>query len=240
MSNATAVVHTMTDEVFQPVRLYYTVHNKTAVQVCFKKLRCMDYDPFKDRWTWLYDGEAKKLGFKFPYSDIPVERRPIILGSFYSRVDAQMYLDVPSIERAVAAAEFFDKNLKRMAASIKYCAVLNRITTGADEHPGYCFDKLFGDVRTDDIDQKLEASIEKMTARIKSGRYSDALNDRKFELIEAFPVHFYEEGIDHLRMCLMMRQAVAIMRWKGHSDYCLTDFIAEGIKNMGYVVGDRR
>ena len=232
MAGNNPLLCTMTDEVFQPVRLYYIVHNKSGVQVGFKKLRCMDYDPRGQRWTWLYDGEAKKLNFKVPYSEIPIEKRPIILGSFYSRFEGIMYLDVCSIERAVTAAQFFDKHLRRMAAEVKYCAIYNKLTTGKDAQPGYCFDKLFADVRIGEIDADIERRAQEMTDAMRSGRINDVINSRRFDLIEAFPTYYYEEGIQQFEMSLQMRQAVAIKHWSGDTDYRLSDFINEGIKNM--------
>src|SRR5690349_24535720 len=69
-------IQTLTGELFQPIRLYYRLHNKSAVQVAFNKLRCMEFDRMGQRWVWLYDNEAKRLRFNKPWSSIPAERRP--------------------------------------------------------------------------------------------------------------------------------------------------------------------
>ncbi len=232
MANNKPVICTMTNEVFQPVRLYYTIHNKSAVQVAFMKLRCMDYDPRGARWTWLYDGEAKKLDFKVPYSEIPVEKRPIILGSFYSRTDGQMCLDVCSIERAVIAVQFFNKIIRRSAAEVSFCAIYNKLLTSMEDHPGYCFDELFACVRTHEIQAKVDAKFEQLIDALKSGQVQNALDDRKFELVEAFPTLYYEDGIEQFEMTLQMRQAVAIKHWEGETDYRLIDLINQGVRDM--------
>src|SRR6478735_7924595 len=111
-------IQTLTGELFQPIRLYYRLHNKSAVQVAFNKLHCMDFDTPGQRWVGVYDNEAKKLQFNKPWSSIPPERRPIVLGSFYTRVDEEMYLDVGSIERALAAIAFFNRHIKRASAEL--------------------------------------------------------------------------------------------------------------------------
>jgi hypothetical protein len=45
---------TMTEEAYQPVSIYYKVFQKNAVVGRFKRLRCIDFDPKKNRWVWTY------------------------------------------------------------------------------------------------------------------------------------------------------------------------------------------
>ena len=42
-------------------------------------------------------------------------------------------------------------------------------------------------------------------------------------LVERFPVNFYEEGIDGLRLFLNLRNVVAMQHWLGNSEYSLHD-----------------
>src|SRR4051794_9765948 len=60
-------IQTLTGELFQPIRLYYRLHNRSAVQVVFNKLHCMEFDKPDKRWVWVYDDEAKKLQFNKPW-----------------------------------------------------------------------------------------------------------------------------------------------------------------------------
>ena len=226
-------VCTMTGEIFIPIRLYYEVHNLSGIEAVFKKLCCMDFDPTADRWTWLFDNETKNLKFKNPYSSIPAHRRPIILGSFFSRTDTEMYLDIGSVDRAVKAVQFFDKHIDRSVAEIKYFAIYNKITSSEAEHPGSCFDNLFSEVRTDLIEQKMEEHIARMGEAVKSGRMMDIINDRRFELVEALHVNFYEDGIKQLKSSLEMREAVAVARWSGNPDYCMNDLIKDALFKRG-------
>ena len=48
---------------------------------------------------------------------------PIVMGSFYFPTEDRMYLDVNSIDRAMAAIEFFDKHLSRDAASLSHLQI---------------------------------------------------------------------------------------------------------------------
>ncbi len=218
-------VATMTGEVFLPIRLYYIIHSKSGVEDAFSKIRCMDYDEAGDRWTWLFDDEARNLKFEKPYSSIPIHKRPIILGSFYTRIDTEMYLDIGSRDRAIHAVKFFDKHIKRSVAEVEFFAIYNKITTSEAEHPGHCFDKLFAEVRTDLIDQRMEEHLATTVEAVKAGRLFDIINDRKFNLVEAHRVHYYDEGISQLETCLKMRETVAVARWSGKTDYCMNDLI---------------
>jgi hypothetical protein len=232
MTTDKQIIRTMTGEVFLPIRLYYRLHKKSGLQARFSNIRCMNYDRSGDRWVWLYDRETKNLKFSVPYSSIPPDRQPIILGSFYSRVDDQMYLDVGSVERAIKAIEFFDKRIKRVVAEVEYVAIYNKVCSSADEHPGYCFDRLFSDVRTDDIYLMVEEKLAEARKSIEEGRSDEMMNARNFELVETFPAHYYEDGISHIQASLNARQAVAIARWSGQLDYCLADLIKDVTKRM--------
>lgn len=100
------LVVTVTGEYVQPVRLYYRLKDKRAVKKVFSKLKCMDYDAGRDRYVWLYQKEAKKLTFKYPYSAVPAEQRPVVIGSFFSESVDEMYLEIRSIERALEGIVF--------------------------------------------------------------------------------------------------------------------------------------
>ena len=185
----------------------------------------MDFDDTNDRWTWLYAGEARKLKFEKPYKAIPKHMHPIVLGSFYFHDDDEMHLDIGSIERATKAVVFFDKRIARSIAEVSYAAIYNKLPSDRADHPGSNFDTLFADVRTEEIDARMEVEIERLTEAVKSGRFAEFMQEPRFELVEAFPVNFDEEGIDQLRNSLHMRQAVAIQRWSGNTNFSLTHVI---------------
>jgi hypothetical protein len=98
---------TWTGEPYQLARIHYDVFNRAGIATIFSVLKCMDYDPDRKRWVWLYHGEAKELQFSRPYSSIPEEKHPIVLGSFFSRSDQEMFLNVNSFDRAAKAIVFF-------------------------------------------------------------------------------------------------------------------------------------
>ena len=231
------LVMTMTGEVFQPVRLFYRVHDMDRLQRRFGRMSCMNFDDTNDRWTWLYAGEARKLKFAQPYKAIPKHVHPIILGSFYSGGDDEMRLDIGSIERATKAVVFFDRRIDRSIAEVSYVAIYNKLPSNGTDHPGYNFDALFADVRTEEIDARMEAEIERLTEAVKSGRFTEFMKEPRFELVEAFPVNFHEEGINQLRDSLRMRQAVAFQRWSGNTNFTMTDVIDMMVGQEDFPVG---
>jgi len=60
---------------------------------------------------------------------------------------------------------------------------------------------------------------------VKSGRFPETVLEPGFELVEAFPANFYENGIQRFESSLKMRQVVAMQRWHGNADFALTDVI---------------
>ena len=48
------VLMTITEEFFQPARIFYDVYDLEALQKIFLDLKCMDYDDQKNRWVWIY------------------------------------------------------------------------------------------------------------------------------------------------------------------------------------------
>ncbi len=220
---------TMTGEIFQPVRLYYHVPDVERLRRKFAKLACMQFENANSRWTWLFDHEAKSLKFKNSYSSIPKERRPIILGGFYtSRVHNEIHLDVGSIERAMKAISFFDKQVGRAIAEARYVAIYNKLFSDTDVHPGNDFTTLFAEVKTEEIDARIEADAQRAIEVVKSRgvqSYFDMM--RRTELVEAFPTHYYSDGIKSLQTALEMRQAVAIQHWQGATEFSFVDLVTK-------------
>ena len=61
------ILATVTGEFFQPVRLHYRVLDGKGLLQAFDKLRCVDHDPARRRWVWMYADEARSLQFKQSY-----------------------------------------------------------------------------------------------------------------------------------------------------------------------------
>lgn len=220
---------TLTGEVYLPIRLIYQVNDIEKLEQQFAKLSCMNFDEVKDRWVWLYQVEAKALKFTKSYSALPKETRPIVLGSFFQHDNHEIHLDVASVDRASTAVVFFDKHIRRSVSKVTYCSIYNRILEQG-EHPGPNFDSLFSTVNTADIEAKLATKLAKLMNQMKSGQFMGAIQDTSFELVESFPVHFYEDGIDTFKSAMRMRENVALKRWQGDKTFNMGKLIQQMVQ----------
>lgn len=105
--DSSTLLMTITEEFFQPARIYYDVYDQVALQNIFLDLKCMDNDDQKSRWVWNYTDEAKNIHFKRSWSELPKETHPLVIGSLYAPRESQMYIDTNSFERVPAAVRFF-------------------------------------------------------------------------------------------------------------------------------------
>jgi hypothetical protein len=233
MTGEKQLLMTMTGEMHQPVRLYYTIFDQESALKAFTKLRCMDWDQDQARWVWLYHGEAKKLKFHTSYAAIPRKMRPIVLGSWRFANTEAMYLDVRSWERATKAVVFFDHYLTRSIAQVTHAAIVNRLfayTTGSLPE----LESLFAPEKVTEIHP--EEMLLRVTASLQTLHDPGQRRDMAFALmekqsqaplpdVEKFPVHFYDDGIASFENALRLRQIVAFEHWRGNTDYTLGDII---------------
>ena len=226
MADDRELVVTKTGEIFQPIRLYYRISSKSGVRVALNKLRCVDFEPAKNYWVWVYDNEARKLDFKTSYAALHPDDKPLILGIFKLISDDQLCLDVGSVERAIAAIQFFDRAINKIVADIEYAAIYNKMPRNRHEYPGIQFDALFAGIDTDTFDHKSDQRHSNLVDALRSGNILDVLNDEGFDVIEGFRVDLGDGGIKHLYFQLMINQVVAIQRLNGDKDLKLSDFVA--------------
>jgi hypothetical protein len=227
---------TTTGEMLQPARLYYEVVDLRHVLESLSQLRCVENDPPNDRFVWLYRDESRQLKFANPYSSIPREMQPIVLGSFYFRQEGEMLLDVRSFERATKAIVFFDKHIGRSAARVTHAAVVNRLFS-PPESSAFDAMKLFDsetvvERNPDDLIESTKKWAEGKSPeeRLRTAMpFLEQLGRQELPEIEKFPVHFYEEGIAALEGVLRTRQAVAFEHWKGNKDFTIVDLISRSL-----------
>jgi hypothetical protein len=227
----------MTGEHFQPVRLHYKVLDRKALLRAFERLRCVDKDPTRLRWVWLYDFEARYLPFRQPYAQIPRQHHPIVIGSFIPRSEDRVVLDLRSCERASLAIPFFDKHIPRRAARVTEAEVVNRLFP-ADE-PGITPEQIFDRQETTIRDPEASArEIAARTAHVQdpqekfriASEHMEARARQPLPEVERFPVHYYEEGIQSFTTVLTMRQVIAYQHWLGNSGYSMYDIVQEIVR----------
>jgi hypothetical protein len=229
-------LYTSTGELFQLVRVYYQVFNQATVFGVFKKLRCIEFDRTGNRWVWLFEHESKKLRLGKPYSQLPKETRPVIIGYFTFRGEDQMLLDVRSVERATLAIEFFDKRINRRAARITNLRIVNKLFDPTQEKIQEVIkqspDRFFdcdnivrpAEVLMAGFEQiKKEEDIE--IRRQKAFAWIEQSAQAPLPEVEEIQTHFYEEGIKQLEISLKLRQMQMVEHWNGNKDANILDII---------------
>jgi hypothetical protein len=221
ISNDRGLIGTLTGEITQPVRLCYTLYDKPAIQnKIFKNLQCMSYDATQDRWVWLFDHEAKNLAFEKGLHEIPKDLYPVIMGSFFSDNDNEMYLDLRSHTRAIQAITFFDQHIPREIAEVTDVFVLNRFVLQKDIDLLKNFDNFFKNVSV--VNNATEMDERILKANDNAQFLVNFLHESGKKLVpsvEKFPTHYYEDGITSFRFSL---QAAAFIALKYHEGKILT------------------
>lgn len=233
------LIKTLTNELFQPMRLYYIIHNKEQLESCLKKLKCLKYDESLNDWVVEYVHEASNIGLSVKPKQVPKEAQPLLIATIYIENDTTMLMDVRSIERASKLIEFIDKYVPRNIAQITHAAIYNQLitaSTGQKDTFDIDYDDIFNQKNifvvdpekafrdAEEIAQKYQDKNERLQAIMQKTQ-----DDSKKPLpkVEKFPVHFYEEGIKHFSMSCQMRQAIAIKHYEGNVNYSFYDLTQE-------------
>jgi hypothetical protein len=110
---------TLTNEPFQPVRLYYSIADRATVLRRLSVLECLVEAPDEQCWQWLFHAEAASLRFGGGYEDVPKERRPIILGRIRFPTPSSMVFQTNSVARAIGAAQFLAPYLGQACTALR-------------------------------------------------------------------------------------------------------------------------
>ena len=182
-SRQRCLLATMTNEPFQPVRLYYTFPDKSSVLRKLKELGCTVEVPPERCWQWLYHAEAASLQFAAGgYDDVPEDRRPIILGRIRFPKRNSMTLETNSFERAIAGAKFFAPRLGADVVATR-CRVVNRCFAADEGQPGKLMARLNQDVTVIDP-REAEAALR---GEFKGVRSSQSAERAAAEFLERRP-----------------------------------------------------
>jgi hypothetical protein len=232
---------TMTNEPFQPVRLYYSVPDPSFVIRKLAALRCMVEAPSEQCWQWLFHAEAASL--RFPaggYDDVPKAKRPIVLGRIRFPEHEAMTLQTNSLERAIAAARFFAPRLGPEVVAMR-CRLVNRCFAAEEGQPDKLMATLDQDVTV--IDPRVaEAAMQRELAGVRSiqdwNRAAAKSLERRLArkedvpMVEDLPLAPEEETPDfkYLANTLRFRFVRAVEHWHGNTDLTLSAIIVRAVE----------
>lgn len=242
---------TMTNEPFQPVRLYYSIPGRSFVTGKLRALKCMIEVPPERCWQWLFHAEASSL--RFPaggYDDVPKERRPIVLGRIRFPKNDGMTLQTNSIPRAIEGARFFGPRLGPEVVAIRL-RVVNRCFA-ADEGRREALMKILDRDVTVIDPREAEAALMREFKDVRTvqdaNRAAAKMMERKLAsredvpMVEDFPLAPEEETPDfrHLATTLQLRSIRAFEHWRGNTHLTLSAIIMRTFKENALTCGDRR
>lgn len=214
-----ALFTTTTNEPFMLIRLYYDIHDKAALVKQLNKLRCIDFQG-NDKFLINYIYETENFDLDVKCTGIPKEIQPIILAKVKIIDEKTMVLDLRSFERGWCMIEFLNNYVNREVAEITHIATYNKMhKTTKQDAPNlmnFDYDELFSEENTYRPDvgfSQLMSDAETMSSLKEKQqsmmRFMDKLATEKPVLIEKFPTHFYEDGINSVKLTLRLRQRLA-------------------------------
>jgi len=227
------LIKTLTNELFQPMRLYYVIHHKDQLEDRFRDLKCLKYNNELNDWVVEYADEAANIGLSIAPHHVPKEAQPLVIATIYIENERTMLIDVRSIERASKLIEFINKYVPKNVAEITHAAIYNQLITAPRDKTK----ESVGDVDYDEIfnpkdifvidseetirDTKLIAEKHQNQDERIEAVMNKTREDSKKPLpkVEKFPVYFYEEGIVQFSMMCQLRQVIAMKHFEGDTSY---------------------
>lgn len=223
---------TRTGELYQPIRITYTVPKPLKVFTAFQHLQCMEQLTSPSQWKWLYIAEAATIMFEKQPRNLV---KPIVLGTFSFKETNRLTLEVHSIERALEAMVFFSTRLPRGAAKITHVSIANRLF---DPHEAQTFTLEECDERAVQPEDPILSVLHQIDALPTRGRQALERSARIEALLKAnatiaFPevehiaIQYSKRKLSQISFLLSSRQYIAIQHWKGNTRYSLSAYLRD-------------
>lgn len=237
---------TMTNEPFQPVRLYYSIPDRSSVTKKLRRLKCAIEVPEEQCWQWLFHAEAASLRFAMGgYDNVPEDRRPIVLGRIRFPKPSSMTLQTNSIERAIAGARFFAGHFGPKVVALRV-RLVNRYFAADEGTPNQLMATLDQDVTVIDP-REAEAALMQEFQGVRTPRDAERASKRLIArsddvpMVEDFPLAPEEETPDfrHLALTLQFRFVRAFEHWRGNTHLTLAAIIQRTVHAQAQALRER-
>ena len=241
---------TMTNEPFQPVRLYYSIPDRQFVTEKLRALKCMVEAPPEGCWQWLFHAEAASLRFPGGYDDVPKEKRPIVLGRIRFPNNGGMMLQTNSIPRAIEGARFFGPRLGPEVVAMRF-RIVNRCFAAGEGKLDELMKSLDQDVTVIDP-REAEAAFRREFKEVRTmqdaERAAAEMVERRLAsredvpMVEDFPLAPEEETPEFrdLATALQLRFVRAVEHWQGNTHLTLSAIIVRTLKENGQTRSGRQ
>jgi len=228
---AGSILHTTTGEPLNVARLVYKIYDGQLVKQTFQNLHCMRFDEKHACWQWDYADEAIKLEFTTSHHQIPKEMSPVNLSRMRIE-DTQLTMDFLSHNRLMQAIDFFNQYLPRTAAKATEIFILNQFFSVSEENAvlELNFNQVFKSSEITQPSNIMENALQRLKQGVNDEEKDNIMSDffaamlaEKLPKVESLPIHYYEDGLDPLRLSLMQRRQVILQHFSGNTDYTLGD-----------------
>jgi len=217
MAQTPAIVMTTTGELFLPSRVIYRVQNREELLQRFRRLPDLQWDPRRQRWTWNYGAQARRLGFPAAYEALPPHQQPLVLASCYLTDAHTLQAYVRCASRLLRLLVFFEQEIPRRCASAQFLDHYNAVTTAGPGEISPAPEDFFrheAEIEFPDLESRLtniqtNAQKEELLAWM-SEQARRPMPLRARHRLEVF----YEEGAEAMEQRLQMRQYMALRQYK--------------------------
>ncbi|MCA9564004.1 MAG: hypothetical protein KC561_10970 [Myxococcales bacterium] len=191
--------------------------------------------PDQNCWEWTFEAEAASLRFGVGgYDDVPLARRPIVIGRIRFPSSREMTLQTNSIDRAIEGARFLGPRLGPKVEALRL-RVVNRFFAAEEGTPDEFVTMLDRDVTV--IDPRLiEAELQNLRTRRELEEYYEerARSESDVPMVEDFPLYLEEETPDfqHLATTLQFRFVRSFEHWQGNTHLTLAAIIRRTVEGQ--------
>lgn len=230
-------------ELFIPVRLNYTIVNPKRFAKIINRLKCVDIlsntVPASGLVlaTWLYSNEMLKSNYKGTQPPEKKTGAATIIGKIEFSVDLCTII-VNSVERAIAALDFFDNSCGKAILRFESLDIYNKLYEYAEDLQEFYYPiERFFDNRAikDHISleekQELESLVEQR-ASTEVIRLCQTFDSRQLNEFENMTSLVYENGFDQLRFNLLMRMGLLNERLQSDSEITMYEYQKKLIQNQ--------
>lgn len=231
-------IMTSTNEPFLPTRLVYEVHNAQQLRARIAKFSCLPWDPAQRRWTWNYEGAARKMGFPPEYRQAPAERQPIVLASCYLVDDQTFHVYMRCGFRTVKFLVFFDQHVSRSIALGKFIDQYNLITTiNPDEPPPVPEDYFKDESRIEFFDIiGLMDSPDSPAKKQMMAAYQAGAAQRTLRALERHRLDlYYNDGPVEMEQAMRLRDMLAMIQHQSDKPIRPVDVLIRLLSGKGSI-----
>lgn len=222
------VLMTTTNEPFMPIRLYYTIYNRKKIYEILHNLSCIGFAEH-DHFYISYWKEIQNFGLSVNHNDVPKPLYPIILAHGFINEDHTLHLNLRSFKRGLKMIEWINHHIHSSYLKLTHIASYNALTHTSDIEStmSHDFNEFFPEHSMKIIDpQAIVKQFKTATqhthdcnekARIVEQIMKRLEEEEDFAYIEKYPVHYYEDGIQGIKLGLDLRMMVAFEHWQGNT-----------------------